>query len=439
MKKKLRLLLIFIIAFKSGYTQDTLALSVHDALETAIKNNFEILLAKTNQKNAAAKFHQTNAAFLPHVNLSYTALATNNPLNAFGSKLQQQSVSAADFNPELLNNPSAVKNYFTKVELNQPLLNIDKLYQRKAAEQQIDIYYYKTERTKEYVMFEVQKAYAQLQLSHQAVSVLKESLRTVHSIFESSKNYHEKGFLQKSDLLLVQVQVATIESKLAEAKSNVLNTSDYMSLLMGTKSGAIYFADSLKIVEQPGNEENQVTDDRADIKALRSALNAQEKMIHSEKLSSLPRLNAFANYMVNDKTAFGFGSNSYLLGVQFSWDLFNGTTSYYRAAEQKITHTRLEQQLNYQKEQSQVELNKTVRQLADAQFALQQHEISVRQAEEALRILENRFRQGLTSTNDLLQSQSTLSEQKLFYSEAVFSYNTTLVYLQFLTSKSENK
>lgn len=439
MKKKLLSLLGFIMIMEGSPAQDTLALKLQDALDATIQNNREIALATLDQESAVAKFNQTNAVFLPHIDLSYTAMVTNNPSNAFGFKLQQQSVSPADFNPQLLNDPSTAQNYITKVEWNQPLLNLDMLYQRRAAEQQMDVYYYKTQRTREYMVFEVQKAYAQLQLSHHARAVLDEALGAVNAIFETAKNYFEKGYLQKSDLLLVQVQVASIESKLEEAKSNVRNASDYVSLLMGVKSGPIYSVDPLKRIEGGQNVEDQVPGERADFKALESALKAQKIMIHSEKMSYLPKLNAFANYTFNDKTAFGFGSNSYLVGAQFSWNLFNGTASYYRTAEQRIAHSRIEQQLGYQQEQSQLELNKTLRQLQDTQFALQQHETSVNQATEALRILQNRFRQGLVATGDLLRSQSTLSEQKLLLTEAISKYNTTVAYLQFLTSTSEYK
>lgn len=439
MRKELLWLLVFVTIIERGLAQDTLTLKLQDALDATIKNNKEILLATLDQESAVAKFNQTNAVFLPQINLSYTAMVTNNPLNAFGFKLQQQSVSPTDFSPQLLNNPPAAQNYMTKAEWNQPLINIDMLYQRKAAGQQIDIYSYKIKRTKEYLVFEAHKAYAQLQLSHQAVIVLNDGLNTVNSIYEATKNYYEKGLLQKSDLLLVQVQVASIESKLAEAKSNVRNTSDHISLLMGVKSGPIYSIASQEKFGQEENLETQISDDRADFKAMKAALTAQEMMISSSKMSYLPKLNAFANYMFNDKTAFGFGSNAYLVGAQFSWNLFNGTALHYRTAEQRIALSRIEQQLSYQKEQSQQELNKTFRQLQDSQFSLQQHETSVSQAAEALRILQNRFQQGLVSTNDLLQSRSTLSEQKLLLSEELFKYNTTLAYLQFLTATSENK
>jgi outer membrane protein TolC len=437
MKKELLWLLVFSIIIKNGSAQDTLALKLQDALDATLTNNTEILLATLDQEKAAARFNQTNAVFLPQVNLSYTAMVTNNPLNAFGFKLQQQSITPSDFNPQILNNPSATQNYMTKAEFNQPLVNLDMIYQRKAAGQQVDVYSYKTKRTKEYLTFEVQKAYAQLQLSHQAVTVLTEAQHTVNSIFEATRNRFEKGFLQKSDVLLVQVHVATIENNLAEAKSNVRNASDYLSLLMAAKSRPLYTAEPLIKVGQADKIESKVPENRADFKAMESALSAQELMIHSGKMSYLPKLNAFGNYMFNDRQAFGFGSNAYLLGAQFSWNLFSGTSQYYKVTEQKIEHARIEKQLSYQKEQSQLELSKMFRQLQDTEFALKQHEVSVDQASEALRILQNRFEQGLVSTNDLLQSQTTLSEQKLRQTETLFKYQTTLAYLQFLTSTSE--
>jgi outer membrane protein TolC len=427
------------IVIEHGLAQDTLSLKLQDVLEATLKNNAEIALATMDEENAAAKYNQANAVFLPQINLRYAAMMTNNPLNAFGFKLQQQSVSASDFNPELLNSPSLTRNYATALEWNQPIINMDMIYQRKAAGQQIDLYAYKMERTREHLTFEARKAYGQLQLSRQATSVLVEALQTTNAIFESSKKRFEKGFLQRSDLLLVEVQIASTRTKLAEAKSNVRNASDYLSLLMGIKTRPIYSVDSLQDDSQNKVWATDVSENRADLKALKSYLTAQTLMINSVKLSRLPKLNAFVSYMFNDKSALGFGSNSYLAGAQFTWNIFNGTTIRYRMAEEKIEHSKIARQLSYQKEQSQLELDKVLRQLADIRFALQQHQAAVAQAAEALRILRNRFEQGLVSTTDLLQSHSALSEQKLLLSEAIFKYNTTQAFLEFLTSTSFNK
>src|ERR1035437_571560 len=175
----------FLQTFPSGaFAQDsTKSLVLSDAIAAALNNNKTIQLAKLDENIAAANYKQTEAVFLPQVNFSYTAMNTNNPLNAFGFKLQQGSITQNDFNPALLNHPSGTTDFMTKLEVQQPLLNLDMLYMRKGAEKQTEAYQYKTQRTKEYLTFEVQKAYLQLQLAYDATKVLDESLQTVKSVY----------------------------------------------------------------------------------------------------------------------------------------------------------------------------------------------------------------------------------------------------------------
>lgn len=419
--------------------QESVPLSLQEALDAAQTNNKEIILAELDEQSAHSRFKQTDAVFLPNIRLSYSALSTNNPLNAFGFNLQQQSIVQSDFNPDLLNNPAATQNFMTAIEWQQPILNADMLYARKAAYQQAEIYAFKTKRTKEYLAWEVTKAYAQLQLAHQAQAVLVEATETVNSIYSQTNNRFEKGYLQKSDLLQVQVELTSTESKLSEARSNVLNASDYLSLLMGSKPGVVYRVEPIKKNTPLENTDTYVPEGRADFQAMQAAITAQDMMISSSKMSLIPKLNAFAQYQFNDKEAFGFGSNSYLIGAQLSWSLFSGMSVQNKTTGQRIERDKMIAQLNYQKEQSQLDLNKTLRQLQDSKFTLQKQEQAVEQASEALRILQNRHQQGLATTSDLLQAQTLLSQQKLFQAQAFFQIQTANAYLKFLASTSENK
>ncbi|HLI92321.1 MAG TPA: hypothetical protein VKU83_01870 [Puia sp.] len=45
-------------------------------------------LAAIDERSAAARYRETQAVGLPQIGLSYTAMTTDNPLNAFGFKLQ---------------------------------------------------------------------------------------------------------------------------------------------------------------------------------------------------------------------------------------------------------------------------------------------------------------------------------------------------------------
>ena len=428
-----------LLAFRASAQDSTFHLRMSEAIQTALNSNKSIQLAKIDEGIAASQYKQTEAIFLPQVGFSYTALSTNNPLYAFGFKLQEKSITANDFNPYVLNNPSATPDFTTKLDVQQPLLNMDLLYKRKAAEKQTELYQYKTQRTREYLSFEVKKAYLQLLLAYDAVKVLEEALRNAESVYRFTENHYKQGFIQKSDLLNAQVQKKMVENNLAKAKSNIRNVSDYLSLLMGQKAGLVFIPDSLVQIETHlVNQTIQIASTRSDFQAMQKPIESTDLTIKSNKMSYLPKLNAFGSYQFNDSRMLGFGASAYLAGVQLSWDIFKGNTTKNTIASQTLERDKLSTELAQQKDQSQIELDKSLRDLADARFSIRQEELAVEEASETLLILQNRYEQGLVNTTDVLMASTQLSQQKFALAQAVYTSHVTEAYLELLTA-STNK
>lgn len=423
-----------------AYAQDsTKTLSLDEAISVTMVNNKELYSAVIDERIAASKYNQLQAIFLPRADFSYTAMSTNNPLNAFGFKLQQRSITQNDFNPDLLNHPSATPDYMARLEVLQPLVNMDMIYQRKGAEMQTEVYRYKTQRTKEYITFEVQKAYLQLALSYKAVSVLDEALQFTRDIYTYTENHYNQGLIQKSDVLNAQVQVSALTSDLDKAYSDIRNVSGYLSLLMGEKPGTVYkTTDPDSQLPQFPDLPHHVSSSRADLMAIQKGIDASAMMIKSTRMNYLPKLNAFGSYQYNDSRLTGFGANSYLLGLQLTWNIFNGNRTKNTITQQKLERDKLVSQLATQKDQSQLELDKAYRDLADSRAAITRSNVAVEQAAEALRILQNRYEQGLVNTTDVLLGQTQLSQQKFSLAKAQFTAHVTQAYLQFLTT-SDNK
>ena len=263
---------------------NTKILTLDEAIKATLNNNKSVQLAKLDESIAASNYKQTEAIYLPQVGFSYTGMSTNNPLNAFGFKLQQKSITQNDFNPALLNSPGATSDFTTKLELQQPLVNLDLLYKRKAAAKQTELYQYKTQRTKEYLTFEVQKAYLQLQLAYDAKKVLEEALQTTKSVYTFTDNHFKQGLIQKSDLLNAQVQVTTVATNLAKANSNISNASDYLSLLMGQPDEVIYLVENgFAGNASESDTSKKVKASRADFLAMQKAIEASDLMIKSNK------------------------------------------------------------------------------------------------------------------------------------------------------------
>src|SRR5215831_11238852 len=228
MKKKglLVLCIISLISSASKSQDSSKHLSLQEAISSSVLNNDEIKLSVLNEQIARSKFYQTDAIFLPQVNVSYTAVTTNNPLNAFGFKLQQRSITGMDFNPKLLNNPSPTTDFSAKFELQQPLVNIDLLYQRKVAAKQVEMYQLISQRTREYLLYETEKAYLQLQMLSDADKVFKEANSTAKVTYQTSKDYYDQGLIQKSDLLNAELHVLNTETQLKNSLSNIQDASD---------------------------------------------------------------------------------------------------------------------------------------------------------------------------------------------------------------------
>lgn len=428
-------------AVLGGSAQDsTKMLSLEDAIAAAVNNNKAVRLAKLDEKIAASGYKQTEAIYLPQLGFSYTAMSTNNPLNAFGFKLQQKSITQNDFNAALLNHPSGTPDFTARLELQQPLVNIDMLYKRKAAAKQIALYQYKTQRTREYLVFEAQKAYLQLQLAYDAVFVFEEALQTSQSVYSFTENHFNQGLIQKSDLLNAQLQVTSVETNLYKARSNVRNASDYLGVLMGEPDGVIYKVDAGSSTAAAAvDTSSRLNPSRTDFLAMQKAIEASNLMIASAKKSWLPRLNAFGIYQLNDSRMLGFGANAYLAGVQLSLDIFKGNSTKNTIATQTLERNKLTEQLAQQKEQSQLELNKAVRDLADARFEIKQQTLAIEQAAESLLILQNRYQQGLVNTTDVLRAATMVAQQKFALAQAVFTANSTKAFLQFLTASNNTK
>jgi outer membrane protein TolC len=412
-------------------------LSLDEAIEKSQQQNRSILLAKMDETIALSHLKQTDAIYLPQVGFSYTAMSTNNPLNAFGFKLQQQSITAADFNPDLLNHPNGTPDFSTKLDVLQPILNMDLIYQKKAAEKQNTVYQYQTQRTKENIRFEVQKAYLQLGLVYASKNVLEEALATSKSVLVFTENRFKQGLIQKSDLLNSELQVRSIETNLAKTRENISNASDYLSLLMGQTTGIIYKVSPI-ISQSSSIQENQtlLQTNRADFMAMQKAIEASDLGIEASKKSYLPKLNAFGSYQLNDSKMFGFGANAYLAGIQLSWDIFKGNRTKNNINSQVLERNKLSSQLEQQIEQGQLELNKTYRELQHAKFEMLQQEKAVEQATESLRIIENRYQQGLVNTTDVLMASTQLAQQKLALVQAIFNRNTSIAQIEYLSSST---
>ncbi|RED47393.1 TolC family protein [Seonamhaeicola aphaedonensis] len=435
MKKIIIFLTMSFIGSPLLQAQEVVLITKANVLSKVSDSNLSIKISNEEFNQARADFRQTNAVFLPSITASHTGIATTNPLMAFGSKLNQEILTQNDFSPALLNDPSQIENFATRLEIKQPLINVDGFYQRKAAKSKMEAMILKKERTTQYLEFEVEKAYMQLQLAYKGVEVLEKALEAAMTNKKTADDNFKQGYLQRADVLNVEVRVAEVKNQLQTAKSNVENASNYLSFLMNDNTYTIYKPTDSLLVSGVTTINKRVSENRSDIKAMGLASEAYQANYKADKMAFLPRLNAFGSYELYDDQIFQADANGYLFGAQLSWDIFQGSKRIAKSQKSRAEFEKSRLEYSQYVSQSNLELNKANRMLTDAQNTLDLTALALKQSKESLRIFTNRFKEGLEKTSDLLMAETKYAQKQLEYYQTIFEYNYAQAYLKFLTKE----
>jgi len=151
--------------------------TLNEVLEVAEANNWQIRKSAQEVLSQKAEYRSTLATFLPRINLSESFTRTNDPLAAFGMKLQQEIVTQSDFNPELLNDPDEITDFNLGVMVEQPIINPDAFAGRKAVSHKLEASRQKAAHLKYYIQYVVKQSYYAIQLAQAKHKVLEEALK----------------------------------------------------------------------------------------------------------------------------------------------------------------------------------------------------------------------------------------------------------------------
>ena len=232
----------------------------------------------------------------------------------------------------------------------------------------------------------------------------------------------------------VDVYLTDIKNKNIQAKTNLKNVSDYIHFLIGSTSINLFKpAEELKESNNLISSNSTLNESRSDIQAIKNKMEAYKFMYKSAKTGYLPRFNAFGSYELHDSQLFNGSAKGYMVGAQLSWNVFEGFLRVGRIKKSKSEYNNAKLQLEEYINQSQLELNKANRQLIDAKNSVKLSNLSVEQSSEVLRIRTDRFKEGLEKTTDLLAAETTHLNKQFEALQAVFQYNFTKAYINFLT------
>jgi len=424
----------FLFNFGQLQAQEEMEFTLEELKSQVLQNNRSLQINESEFRKARARYRQTNAAFLPQLSVSHNFYRTNNPVQAFGTLLNQGIFTEQDFQIDNLNNPSAISNFTTALSIQQPLINIEKWAQRSALNAQKEAQQLQNKFEEKALLVEVEKLYMQLQLAYKGVEVLEQTRKIAEQNFESIQNFYDEGLLIMPDLLSAEVRLNEVENEYIAAYNKLQNLSDYLLFLMNRDANTVVKPVSklgLNIVETMDASQIET---REDILAVDLQTKAQSKMQTAAKHSFLPTLNAFGNLQWFSDEAFTTNTRNFFVGASLNWNIFEGGKNIAKLQEENASLDQAKLEASRYASNSNMELEKAKRQFREAEQKLNRNRLSLKQAEKAYQIRKDRFGEGLERTTDLLRAEQQQSSMRLAYNQSIFEFNYAQLYIQFLAN-----
>jgi outer membrane protein len=402
-------------------------LTLQQAVAIALEKNPVRKAAMADQRAAAADVREKRAAFLPHITFSETATRGNDPVYVFGTKLRQQVFSPTDFALNALNTPTPRGNFATRFGGSWNIfdsfasqLKVARAQKmRQAAGEQL-------QRTDQEVVFHVVEAYFGVLLASRQLDVAQQAERTAQSILDHSQARYEAGLVVEADLLSAQVNLASRRQQTIQARNAVALAQAQLNNALGLTTDTPHQpAEALAERALPAaplaDLERTALEHRPDLLGLKSQEAAQEKGVAAAKAAFGPRVNVFAGWEADNPTfVAGGGGNNWLGGVELQLDLFQGGAKTARVARE----TALRERIAAVRESAENGVRLEVRRAYyDHDAARQQIEVAraaVAQAQESLRINQNRYEAGLATITDLLRVEDATRRAQTDYWEVVY-------------------
>lgn len=409
------------------------------AIEEALRGNARLRVARASLELADAEARGAASPLWPSLAVDAGYVRSNDPVFVFGTKLRQGTFSEADFALDELNDPAAINDWSTGVELRWDVIDPTRWAARSAAKHRAGAVSWSTERSREATILMTETLYYSAQggaAQLEAALAAEAAARSVRDLFARRS---EEGLITQAELLQAEAQFESARARRIDAERRAVDARQRLGLHLGWPADEFPIpADSLTAVTLGLMAASDPTG-RADILALAEQASAAREVRRGASLSYLPSLGAFAGFRTHSAGFAEFEANNWTVGVALRWTLFDGFGRSARqqaaSAAEAIAETRYEQALR----DAAAEVDRAQRGVTSAAQALEAMRASERAAGRARHLMQRRFEEGLATPSDVLLAEAQAVATRSQAIDALLEYDRAVAFLRFVRSRSHQE
>ena len=432
---KLRLLLLSLLLAGNAN-----ALTLSEAVKTALERNNLIKAKKIELKEKEFDYRISKLQLLPRVDLYSEYNKTTDPPYAIMNRVEVKKLPMLDFN-----GPGKSQLFKTGLRATVPIWMGGKLrIAVDLAKKEVKATKKQLKKSKEQVIYDVVKAYYGALTAKAFVETAKLAVKDAEKHLKDAETAYRAGIGIKSDYLRAKVYLEEAKEALVEAKSNYEIAKRALAVAMGLMPNSEIDVDG-ELTYRPFDLNldeliKTAVKSRPELKELAVRLEQAKDMERLAKSDFMPSIAAFGDYFVAGDTApWNKENSSWVLGLQATFNVFDGGIKFQKLRKSRLTKLKVQEYMERAKKGVAFEVSRAYYRFLEAEQKLKLAEAAVKSAEESLRIIEKRYKNGLATITELLDTQTALNKARSNYVAALSLYRMAVAEVYYAAGILEKK
>lgn len=425
--------IVILLALPAGAQE---SLSLKDAVHLALKQNKSIESFGEARKAAEARVTEARGGSLPKVNYSESWMRTDNPVLVFSSLLTQHQFGARNFELGPLNRPDFLNNFQSQVTVDQTLFDAGETrHAVRSAELNKDITSEDGRRTQMEVIARVVRSYYDVLLSAEQLAATGTAIRSAEADLEHAQAVRSAGMSTDVDVLSIRVHLAGVREQQIRRQADLDVARAALNDALGLPLDAPHTLTTRLTPLQlnPGTIaefEKTAIADRPEARQGNLATRLSENQVAAARSALLPQAGIHAGFEADRQRFYDRGGANWLVSVGLRWNLFNGFGDKARIAESRSALRRSVAEEERTGSAIRLEVRRAFADLRASQQRIEVAKASVAEAEESLRITQNRYDAGINNVTDLLRTEVAVLDARTRHLAAIHDQRVAAAMLE---------
>jgi len=391
-------------------------LTPDEAVAMALDNHPAVRAAEAGVEGAEADKRAARSGWMPRVDLTEEWYRSTNPVFVFASKLGQERFGPMDFAIDSLNTPDAFTNSATRLSLRMSLWDGGRTnLMNDAARIGVDAAQLSGRRTREEIAFGARQAFWDTVLAGRMLEVARVGEKAAAANLELSAKLVDSGMAVPSDRMQAEVRAAEVRAMRIRAENGVEVARAALRRALGIEEDREFELDPPDVDPLPPGEPaeslvRRALENRADYLEMQARL---EQTDVGEKIATrgwFPEVGVGAQYEWNAISPFGNDGNNWGVGATVRIPLFNGLETNARRDKARAQRAQMAANREAMAEGIRLQVRAAWADREAASERLRAADSALGSAEEALRIVQDRYEEGMAVIVELLGAEAARTQ-----------------------------